>query len=169
MKEMTYSIRRQLEPEDINYEGIGLEPSKLKKITSGLKKLHTFEGMAVNIYKYQIGSRQNEFNRMIIQAMANEMTHVQDFQIKLYEYGSKPSRLRWMMWFFGIFLGCSTRLLGEKYIVKAGIWTEQKAVVDYQKILDSVEWDVETRTIIQRNLDDEYHHIATLQSWVSNV
>ncbi|AFV03018.1 hypothetical protein UNSWDHB_2144 [Dehalobacter sp. UNSWDHB] len=50
---------------------------------------------------------------LIIQAMANEMTHVQDYQIKLYEYGWSPSPLRWLFWLVGSSLVFSAAC-GEK-------------------------------------------------------
>jgi ubiquinone biosynthesis monooxygenase Coq7 len=164
----TYIIRGEFKTEDVFFRAGGLDPFQLVKIRNGLKKLHTFEVMAVNIYKYQITSEPDEFNCILIQAMANEMTHVQDFQIKLYEYGTRPSPLRWAMWLFGITLGCTSRLLGRKYIIKTGIWTEKKAVEDYQKILDSAHWDTETRNVIKRNLADEYHHIDTFDKLLNH-
>jgi ubiquinone biosynthesis monooxygenase Coq7 len=159
-----YSIRKAIKPEDIYFRGGAVDPSQLTRIRTGLRKLHTFEIMAVNIYKFQITSQQDDFNQMIIQAMANEMAHVQDFQIKLYEYGGKPNPLRWAFWIVGMVIGLGSRLLGKKTILKAGIWTEQKAVTDYQKVIDSVQWDTETLAVIKQNMDDEYHHIETLQS-----
>lgn len=159
-----YAIRQLIKPEEIYFRGNNTEPSQLNKIKIGLRKLHTFEIMAVNIYKYQITSSQNEIDQMVIQAMANEMTHVQDFQIKLYEYRCKPNPLRWAFWLAGMLIGLTTRLFGQGAILKAGIWTEQKAVTDYQKIIESAEWDEETLAVIKRNLSDEYHHIQTLQS-----
>jgi len=101
---------------------------------------------------------------MVIQGMANEMSHVQDFQIKLYEYGAKPNPLRWVFWFGGMMIGFISRLLGQKTMLKAGIWTESKAVADYQKIIESAQWDTETLEIITRNLNDEKHHIETLRN-----
>src|SRR5690554_5512428 len=93
-----YFVREAMVPGDIYFRNNIVDPSQLPKIRAGLRKLHTFEIMAVNIYKFQITSQQNDVNRMVIQAMGNEMSHVQDFQIKLYEYGSKPSPLRWAFW-----------------------------------------------------------------------
>ncbi len=158
-----YYIRERVAPEEISFRSNNYDSSQLSKIRSGLRKLHSFEIMAVNIYKYQITSAQDDLNRLVIQAMANEMSHVQDFQIKLYEFGSKPSPTCWAFWLAGMLIGFATRLLGPTAIVRAGIWTEQKAVIDYQKIINSAPWDTATMAVIQRNLKDEYHHIESLQ------
>lgn len=159
-----YYIRKPIEPEEIYFRAANVDSFNLSNIRKGLRKLHTFEVMAVNIYKLQITSNNDDVNRIVIQAMANEMSHVQDFQIKLYEYGTKPSPLRWVFWFGGMVIGLFSRLLGEKAMLKAGIWTESKAVTDYQKIIESTQWDTETLEIITRNLNDEKHHIETLRS-----
>ena len=158
-----YLIRPPLEPMDITFRHHLIDPANLSKAQSCLRKLHTFEIMAANIYKHQITSYSDPFNLVLIQAMANEMTHIQDFQIKLYEYGTKPSPIRWVFWLVGVIIGLSTRFLGRKTILKAGIWVEQKAVEDYQKIINSVPWDPETLKTIQRNLNDEVHHIQTFK------
>jgi ubiquinone biosynthesis monooxygenase Coq7 len=68
-----YYIREAVKPEDVDFREGSVDPSQLAKIRAGLRKLHTFEIMAVNIYKYQIASKQDDFNRLVIQAMANEM------------------------------------------------------------------------------------------------
>ncbi|WP_368293671.1 demethoxyubiquinone hydroxylase family protein [Dehalobacter sp. TBBPA1] len=158
-----YMIRGAVEPQEIFFRADNIDPAQLTMIRKGLRKLHTFEIMAVNIYKFQIAGASNDLNRLIIQAMANEMTHVQDYQIKLYEYGWSPSPLRWLFWLVGMFIGLFSRLRGEKSMLNAGIWTEQKAVTDYQKIINSAKWEPETLAVIQKNLSDEYHHIETLQ------
>ena len=73
--------------DDVTLRGQGMSSGRLKGIKEGLITLHTAELMAVNIYKLQITSEANELNRLLIAAMANEMTHLQDFQVKLYKYG----------------------------------------------------------------------------------
>ena len=86
-------IRPQLRVEDIRLRGEGMPPERLNDIRKGLVTLHTAETMAVNIYRFQITSEASELNRQLITAMCNEMTHLQDFQTKLFEYGWKPSKL----------------------------------------------------------------------------
>jgi len=63
---------------------------KTKSHKKRLLKLHTLELMATTIYRFQITKKNSELNRQLIAAMCNEMTHYQDFQVKLYEYGWKP-------------------------------------------------------------------------------
>lgn len=159
-----YVVRRPIAPNEIVFRGHGIEAEHLSQVRKYLRKLHAFEIMAVNIYRMQISNSTNSFNRTIIQSMANEMSHVQDFQIKLYEYGGKPSVLWWVMGAIGFCIGVGSRLLGDKMVIKTGIWTEKKAVADYEEIIDAVRWDNETLEVIKRNLSDEYHHIDTLNS-----
>lgn len=98
-------------------------------------------------------------NRELIAAMCNEMTHVQNFQVKLYEYGLTPGLLRWAWWLVGCVLGVTSRLLGPKAILKTGIWVESKAVHHYAQLLQAAPWDPPTRTVIQKDQADESGHI----------
>jgi len=153
-------IRPQVRVEDIKMRGKGMSPERLNGIKKGLLTLHTAETMAINVYKYQITSDESEFNRHLIAAMANEMTHFQDFQIKLFEYGWKPSKLRWINWLVSATFGFFSRLRGKKAILKTGIWVETKAVHHYDELLKTIEWDEDTRRIVEKNQADEYGHIS---------
>ena len=157
-------IRPQMRGEDVGLRGHGMSAERLKAIKKGLLALHTLELMASNIYKFQIGREPNELNRQLIAAMCNEMTHYQDFQVKLYEYGFRPGVLRWAYWIVGFVFGFGSRLLGRKTILKTGIWVETKAVHHYAQLLSSVEWDENTRKIIEKDQADEDGHINRWKS-----
>jgi demethoxyubiquinone hydroxylase (CLK1/Coq7/Cat5 family) len=135
------------------------EPAKVNEIKKALRALNTLELMAQTIYRFQITSEDSELNRQLVAAMCNEMTHYQDFQIKLYEYGLAPSAIRWLYWILGCAFGFGSRLLGKKKILKTGIWVETKAVHHYAQLLDTVDWDEDTRKIIEKNQADEDGHI----------
>lgn len=153
-------VRPQMKSEDFEMRGRDMEPARLKAIKKGLLTLHTLELMAMTIYKFQITSENCQLNRQFIAAMCNEMTHYQDFQIKLYEFGFKPNPLRWAFWIVGFAFGFGSRLLGRKAILKTGIWVESKAVHHYAQLLDTIDWDEVTRKIIEKNQADENGHIS---------
>ena len=152
-------IRPKMQGEDVGLRGQGMSAARLKAIKKGLLTLHTLELMATNIYKFQISKGPNELNLQLIAAMCNEMTHYQDFQVKLYEYGFRPSILRWAYWIVGFVFGFGSRLFGTKAILKTGVWVETKAVHHYAQLLNSIEWDEDTRRIIEKDQADEYGHI----------
>jgi ubiquinone biosynthesis monooxygenase Coq7 len=93
-------------------------------------------------------------------AMCNEMTHVQDFQVKLYEYGCTPSILRFFYWWVGFAFGLGSRLLGRRAMLKTGVWVETKAVHHYAQLLAAVDWDADSRKIIEKDQADEDGHIS---------
>jgi demethoxyubiquinone hydroxylase (CLK1/Coq7/Cat5 family) len=157
-------IRPQMQSEDVELRGLEMSKSRLKTIKKGLLALHTLELMASNIYKFQIGKEPNELNHQLIAAMCNEMTHYQDFQVKLYEYGFRPGILRWAYWIVGFVFGFGSRILGTKAILKTGIWVETKAVHHYAQLLRSVDWDEDTRKIIEKDQADEDGHINRWKS-----
>lgn len=152
-------IRPEMQTEDVTFRGRGMPPARLRAIKKGLLMLHTLELMAVNIYKFQITKGNSQLNHSLIAAMCNEMTHYQDFQIKLFEYGFKPSMFRWAYWIVGFIFGFSSRLIGKKSILKMGIWVETKAVHHYAELLDTVDWDKDTQKIIEKDRADEDGHI----------
>jgi len=152
-------IRPQMRNEDVELRGQGMSSTKMKAIKKGLLTLHTLELMATNIYKFQISKQQSELNRQLIAAMCNEMTHYQDFQVKLLEYGFRPSKLRWAYWVVGFVFGFGSRLLGTKAILKTGIWVETKAVHHYDELLNSIDWDEDLLKILEKNQADEYGHV----------
>ncbi len=152
-------VRPQMHSEDFEMRGRDMEPARLKAIKKGLLTLHTLELMAITIYRFQITSENCQLNRQLIAAMCNEMTHYQDFQVKLYEFGFKPNPLRWAFWIVGFAFGFGSRLLGRKAILKTGIWVESKAVQHYAELLDTIDWDEVTRKIIEKDQADENGHI----------
>ena len=159
-----YIIRPQMRNEDVKVRGQGMSAPRLKAIKKGLLTLHTLELMATNIYKFQVSKEPNELNRRLIAAMCNEMTHYQDFQVKLFEYGFRPGILRWAYWIVGFVFGFGSRMLGKKAILKTGIWVETKAVHHYDQLLNSVDWDEDTRKIIEKDQADEHGHINRWKS-----
>ena len=136
-----------------------MSPTRLKGIKEGLLTLHTLETMAVIIYKLQIAKRPSEHNRELIAAMCNEMTHLQDFQVKLFEYGWRPRKFRWVYWMVGALMGFFSRLMGTRMVLKTGIWVERKAVHHYGELLRTIEWDDDTRKVIEKNQADEHGHV----------
>lgn len=152
-------IRPQLRSEDFKLRGQEMPKLRLKGIKKGLLTLHTLELMAQNIYKFQITKGHSELNRQLIAAMCNEMTHYQDFQVKLLEYGFKPSIFRLAYWMVAFAFGFGSRLLGKRAILKTGIWVETKAVHRYGELLSSIDWDEDSRRIIEKDQADEYGHI----------
>lgn len=156
-------VRPRMVVEDFKLRGQGMSRQKLKSIKKGLQAFHTLETMAVNIYKFQISKKETGHDLQLIVAMANEMTHLQDFQVKLYEYGFRPSRLRFLYWLAGFGFGFFSRVIGQKVVLKTDIWVEEMAVRHYQELLREIEWDDEIRKVIEKNQADEFGHIQRWQ------
>lgn len=160
-------IRPEMRNEDISMKAEEMDVSRLRNIKKALHALHTLELMATTIYRFQITGRDCELNRQLIAAMCNEMTHYQDFQVKLYEYGFKPGIIRWAYWIVGFAFGFSSRLMGRKAILKTGIWVETKAVHHYAELLKEVDWDEDTRKVIEKDQADEDGHISRWKELLS--
>lgn len=164
---MTYSteiVRPELRGGDVLLRGEGMPPRRLKAIRKGLRTLHTLELMAVTIYRFQISGKRSEHDRRLIAAMCNEMTHLQDFQVKLYEYGFTPSKLHGAYLVPGFVFGFVSKLLGRNAVLATGIWVERKAVRHYGELLETVDWDDDTRGVVEKNRADEQGHIDLWRS-----
>lgn len=162
-------IRPQMRADDVCLRREAIDPAKLKKIKKALHAFHTLETMAANIYKFQITKEPSEMNRQLIAAMCNEMTHLQDFQVKLFEYGFKPSIFRTAYWMVGFVFGFGSRLLGKKAILKTGIWVESKAVEHYAELLRNVDWDEQSRKMIEKDQADEDGHINRWRNLLGQI
>jgi len=152
-------IRPAMRDEDFKLRGEGFGAARLAAIKKGLLTLHTLELMASTVYKFQITGQRSEMNRQLIAAMCNEMGHYQDFQIKLYEYGFKPSKIRWVFCMVGFVFGFGSRLLGKRAMLKVGVFVESKAVDHYGHLLAEIDWDDETRKVVEKDAADEDGHI----------
>ncbi|MBN2028866.1 demethoxyubiquinone hydroxylase family protein [bacterium] len=125
--------------------------------------------MATAIYQFQISGSRDEVNRQLIASMANEMTHIQDFKIKLYEYGWRPSKRKGFYWMVGFTIGIVSKLLGRKMILRTGIWVEKKAVRHYGELLSTIDWNNDTRKIIEKNQSDEVIHIEHWKALLKKI
>lgn len=155
-------LRPVVTHDQVALRGRSLSPEALKKVKKALRTLHSLEIMAVNAYRFAITKADEPINRNLIAAMLNEMTHVQDFTVKLYEYGLTPSLFRWAWWIVGFGFGFGSRILGKKAILKTGVFVETKAVHHYSQLLCAAEWDEATRKVIEKDQADEDGHI---QMW----
>jgi demethoxyubiquinone hydroxylase (CLK1/Coq7/Cat5 family) len=162
-------IRPQMIAHDVCLRTKPADPAKLKTLKKALQAFHTLETMAANIYKFQFTREPTELNRQLIAAMCNEMTHLQDFQVKLYEYGLRPSILRPGFWMVGFVFGFVSRLLGPKAVLKTGIWVETKAVKHYAELLEAVDWDEQTRKMIEKDQADEDGHINRWRNMLGQI
>lgn len=135
-----------------------------RSVRAGLRTLHTMEIMAVNVYRFQLSGRHPDLRIHLISAMGNEMTHVQDFQIKLAEFGFYPNLFRWLYWIVGMCIGVCSRMFGRNAILRTASWVESRAIGHYGRILDSADWDSDTRSVLERDRSDEDGHLSTWQS-----
>ena len=161
-------IRPEMRVEQVKARGGEFGLARKAAVRKGLHALHTLEIMATNIYKCQITRKSCALNTVLTAAMCNEMTHMQDYQTKLYEHGLRPSRIRWMYWIVGYAFGLGSRLFGTRCILKTGVWVEGKAVHHYSQLLSEIEWDDETRAVIEKDQADEVGHIERWKHYLDH-
>ena len=119
------------------------------------------EVMAVRIYRgqrWRLG-RSEITAKALAKAIAIEERHERDLASRRQELGGSPSLLSPFYALVGWLLGFVPSLLGQRAALKTGIWVEERAVKDYQRLLDRVPFDDESRALVQRNQEDEREHI----------
>jgi demethoxyubiquinone hydroxylase (CLK1/Coq7/Cat5 family) len=69
----------------------------------------------------------------------------------------------------GFVFGFVSRLLGPKAILRTGIWVETKAVRHYAHLLETVDWDEQTRKMIEKDQADEDGHINRWRNMLGQI
>jgi demethoxyubiquinone hydroxylase (CLK1/Coq7/Cat5 family) len=119
------------------------------------------EVMAVRIYRgqrWRLGRSAITAERLA-NALAIEERHVRDLASRRQELGGSPSMLSPFYALVGWVIGFVPSLLGQRAALKTSIWVEERAVKDYQRLLDRVAFDDESRVLVERNQEDEREHI----------
>lgn len=131
-----------------------------KDIVKSLKRMHRFEVAAAEIYKRQMElSSCQAIKKEITDAYRNERNHIEDLKRKIIEKGKRHSPFSYLFTIGGFFLGLFSSLSGLKRALRMNISLEQKAVLDYEKTLNTTPFDPETKALIERILMDEEKHI----------
>ncbi len=152
-------IRTPVRIEQVQLRRRGMNRARLQEIKKALRRFHSFELLAGTTYRFQMTKNETEPERVRIAAMCNEMTHLADFQVKLYEYGWKPNKIRGIFWLGGMTIGTATRILGIRSVLKSGVWLENRAVKHYKELLETVDWDDDSREMVEKNCSDEMGHV----------
>ena len=119
------------------------------------------EVMAVRVYRgqgWRLG-RSEITAEALAKATAIEERHVRDLVARRQELGGSASMLSPFYALVGWLIGFVPSVLGQRAALKTGIWVEERAVKDYQRLLDRVPFDDESRALIQQNQQDEREHI----------
>ena len=132
----------------------------MNEVLGALRQMHNIERFAVEIYRAQIRAfSEQEIADRLKAAMANEQEHVDDLQARIGALGGSPSWLGFFFQMAGKFLGFTTTLLGKTFILKTDIRVDSRAVRDYSDFLQRIDFDEKSRSLVQKNLEDEKVHI----------
>ena len=130
-------------------------------VLKAFRAMVNLEIMAVRIYRgqrWRLG-RSEITAEALAKAIAIEERHVSDLASRRQELGGSPSMLSPFYALAGWLIGFLPSLLGQRAALKTGIWVEERAVKDYQQLLDRVPFDDESRALVERNQEEEREHI----------
>jgi len=127
--------------------------------------------MAVRVYRgqrWRLG-RSEVTAEALEKAIAVEEKHVRDLASRRQELGGSPSVLSPFYAVAGWLIGFVPSLLGQRAALKTSIWVEERAVKDYQRVLDRVPFDDESRALVQQNQEDEREHIRMWEECLAKL
>ena len=131
------------------------------EIVRALNAVVKVEAMAVQIYRAQMWRfrGRQEIAERLVHAIANEREHFDDLTSRVRDLGSIPSRLSPLFAVAGWIMGFLPTLAGKVPALKLDIWVEERAVRDFQGFLNRVNFDDESRALMEKNMADEEEHI----------
>ena len=74
-----------------------------------------------------------------------------------------------LYWIVGFCFGFGSRLIGKKAILKTGIWVETKAINHYSELLETIDWDDDSRKMIEKDRADENGHIKRWEKILKEI
>ncbi len=142
-----------------------------REVLRAFRALVNLEIMAVRVYRgqrWRLG--RNEVTAEVLEkAIAVEEKHVRDLASRRQELGGSPSVLSPFYAVAGWLIGFVPSLLGQRAALKTSIWVEERAVKDYQRVLDRVPFDDESRALVQQNQEDEREHIRMWEECLAKL
>ena len=136
----------------------------MNEVLRALRKMYNLERLAVEIYAGQIRAfSEKEIIDRLKAAMENEQEHVDDLRKRIGELDGTTSSLGFFFQMAGKVLAFTSTLLGKKFVLKADIRFEKRAVKDYGAFLEKVNFDEESKALIEKNIEDERLHIERWQ------
>jgi len=142
-----------------------------REILRAFRALVNLEIMAVRVYRgqrWRLG-RSEVTAEALEKAIAVEEKHVRDLASRRQKLGGSPSVLSPFYAVAGWLLGFVPSLLGQRAALKTSIWVEERAVKDYQRVLDRVPFDDESRALVQQNQEDEREHIRMWEECLAKL
>ena len=139
-----------------------------KKVIRALNAVVKVEAMAIQIYRAQMWRfrGKQEIAQKLVHATDNERKHFDDLVSRVRDLGGTPSRLSPLFAVAGWIIGFLPTLVGKVPTLKLNILVEERAVRDYQGFLNSVNFDDESRELMERNMADEKEHI---RAWKESI
>jgi demethoxyubiquinone hydroxylase (CLK1/Coq7/Cat5 family) len=133
----------------------------MSNVVGSLNTMYNIERAATAIYKAQAGAfRGNAAIYEIFKAAtANEQEHADGLKARVADLKGRGSFMGWFFALGGMMIGCATRIMGKKRVMKTNIWVEKKAVKDYGAFLDRVNFDEKSAALIKKNIGDEQRHV----------
>ena len=136
----------------------------MDKIINALNTMYKIERFATQIYKTQTRAfSETVLIDRLIAASANEQEHVDDLYERIIALKGKVSKMGNLFQLAGKILGFATTLMGKNFVLKADIMVEKKALTDYTLYLRNFNFDEKTKSVIEKNLEDERLHIIRWQ------
>ncbi len=136
----------------------------MNKAILALNFMYCMERFATAVYRAQSGAfKDTLIAKKMAYAVENERQHALDVAGMIVKLDSRPFRLAFLFRMAGTGVGLLSRLPGRVPALNAAVMIEKRAVKDYGYFLRRLDYDKQTRKLLQRIIADEELHTKNWQ------
>jgi bacterioferritin (cytochrome b1) len=126
------------------------------------------ERFATEIYRTQRSAfGETGMAERLKHATENEHQHAESLRNHIVGLKGIPSRFSILFWIAGKLIGCITRCLGKKLMLRADILIEKRAVKDYGYFRRTMHFGEDTNLLIRNIIRDEEEHVRNWEKALS--
>ena len=139
----------------------------MRKAICSLNFMYSMERFATEIYRTQyMAFGEVGIADKMKHATEYERLHAESLRNRIVGLKGIPSRCSVLFWIVGKLTGLITRCFGKRFMLRADILIEKRAVKDYGYFLRTMHHDQDTNLLIESVIRDEEQHV---QNWETSL
>jgi len=140
----------------------------MRKAICSLNFMYSMERFATEIYHTQRSAfSETAIAEKMTHATENERQHAETLRNRIIDLKEIPSSLSILFRIVGKLMGHITRCLGKKFMLRADILIEKRAIKDYGYFLRTMHFGEDTNLLIRSIVSDEEKHVKNWENALS--
>jgi bacterioferritin (cytochrome b1) len=142
----------------------------VRKTICSLNFMYSMERFATEIYLTQWRAfSEVGIAEKLKHATENERQHAESLRNHIVGLKGIPSRFSILFWIAGKLIGCITRCLGKKLMLRADILIEKRAIKDYGYFMRTMHFGEDTNLLIKGIIRDEEEHVRNWETCLGSL